>query len=454
MNSQLELPSLRNRLLKSLLLLILMVWIVAGWVSYYKANDEAGELLDGQLVQSAKLLFAQIKYLPAEPKLLGKPIEEMVSRADHPYEQSLEFQVWGRDGRLFLKSDLAPLTRLSEQNDGYADIVHSGVPWRTFVMWSPDQAYQIIVAESVEGRERAALEVAIQVELPILFIVPVVALMIIWAVRDALQPLERLTEKVASRSANNLTPLAPAHLPREVFPLVVALNHLLERLNRTLEGERRFTADASHELRTPLAAIQIQAQVASAASDEAVRSHALAQVVAGTRRMTRLVAQLLRLARLDPLAGLPHAESVALAACVTRLITELGIDCDKIKLEIADNVEIAVDCDLFQVALRNLLDNARRYGSEDGMISIGFERTPQQAKFWVADQGPGVPADELPRLCERFYRGSQIHPREGCGLGLAIVARIAHLHGAEVQVSNCSDGGLCVAWVWHEIIPY
>ncbi len=440
--------SLHARLLTSLLLATLLVWGMAGVVSYHKARHEAGELLDGQLAQSSKLLMAQ-----AEHELDGlaeswAAVEEVVDRADHPYEQPLEFQIWGADGRLLLKSDEAPSVPLSKEN-GYMDIQHAGKPWRMFSSWSPDHKYQVQVAESLAGREQVALEVAMQVGLPIIVALPLVALVIVWAVRHSLRPLDELASTVATRTADNLTPLRIDRLPREVSPLATALNSLLHRLDHALDSERRFTADAAHELRTPLAAIQIQAQVALASHQEDGRAHALEQVLAGTRRATRLVEQLLRLARLDPLDGPPEPRWIELAALARQVVDDsrLGNAAERLHVEIKEGAGVAGDPDLLRVALRNLLDNALRHGSEDGRITLGARRENGNLRLWVEDNGPGVAEEELPRLTERFYRSGEV-TREGSGLGLAIVARIAQLHGASLNLENRAEGGLRATLIW------
>ncbi|MDD5388557.1 MAG: sensor histidine kinase N-terminal domain-containing protein [Gallionellaceae bacterium] len=440
--------SLRARLLTPLLLATLLVWGMAGVVSYLKARHEAGELLDGQLAQSSKLLMAQAEHEMEDLAEVTALVEEVVDRVDHPYEQPLEFQIWGADGRLLLKSNDAPSVPLSRA-DGYSDIRHAGKPWRMFSIWSPDHRFQVQVAEPLAGREQVALDVAMQVGLPIILVLPLIALVIFWAVRHALRPMEELAGTVATRTVTNLTPLQTEGLPREVLSLATALNRLLERLYHALDSERRFTADAAHELRTPLAAIQIQAQVALASQKEEGRAHALEQVLAGTRRATRLVEQLLRLARLDPLAGLPATQPIELAA-LARLVVEdlhLGSQAERLQVEVMDNASVAGDPDLLRVALRNLLDNALRYSPPGSRITLGASLENGAPRLWVDDNGPGVAKEELPRLTERFYRGSEV-TQGGSGLGLAIAARIAQLHGARLILENRVEGGLRAMLTW------
>ena len=456
-----RLRSLRARLLLTVSIATLLVWAAAGVVSYDKAQHEADELMDGQLAQAAKLLMAQARH---EAVYVAEPLEiteALDNSAKHPYEQHLEFRVWNDTGRLLIRSRNGPDTELSSlpgydkainSITTYADIRHAGEPWRMLSMRSPDGRYLVQVAHSTEDRERVGLEVAAQVAIPIVLALPLLGLLVYFSVRRSLQPLEKLAAEVAARSPDNLEGLTEPHALRETQPLVAALNRLLSRLDAALENERRFTADAAHELRTPLAAVKIQAQVALASTDAADHQHALRQVLAGADRATRLVEQLLRLARLDPLARLPDTRAVALDALAAEMVETLRPNAES-RLQClaltpsAAPVSVQGDADLLAVALRNLIDNALRYTPEHGAIEVGVALDDGHPTLWVCDSGPGVSINDLPRLVERFYRGPVVSG-EGSGLGLAIVQRIAELHGARLEISNLATGGLKARLRW------
>jgi signal transduction histidine kinase len=225
--------------------------------------------------------------------------------------------------------------------------------------------------------------------------------------------------------------------------LIAALNALFDRLRTSLEQERRFTADAAHELRTPLAAVKTQAQVALGATGEDERSRALGNVVAGTDRATRLVEQLLVLARLDPQKVLPHGQTVDLHELARQGVAELapaaaakGVE---VSLAAGDAAPVAGDAVLLAVLLRNLLDNAVRYTPAGGEVEVSVRRTTGGVSLAVVDNGPGIPEAERGRVFERFHRvlGSG---EEGSGLGLSIVRRIADLHRASVSL-DAGPGG-------------
>jgi two-component system sensor histidine kinase QseC len=233
-------------------------------------------------------------------------------------------------------------------------------------------------------------------------------------------------------------------MPRETLPLLSSLNNLLQRLGRALDNERRFTADAAHELRTPLAALQVQAQVARLARDEATRAHALDQLLAGVMRATRLVEQLLRLARLDPMSTVADVQPCPVPALLEQAAELLRskADAKDIAIEIQAPAALAVraNADLLSLALRNLLENALRYLPEGGRVILGAEQRGNETRLWVRDNGAGVAEEELARLTERFYRGRDVDV-EGSGLGLAIVLRVAQLHGADLALENLPEGG-------------
>ena len=455
--------SLRTRLLLMISAATFLVWGVAGIASYYQALHETDELMDGQLAQAAKLLLAQARrdgYLnggTTHSASTGEDLSEALEKpGSHRYEQPLRFQVWNGQGRLLLRSDDAPATLLhgpsGKADSAYTDIWHADESWRLFSLRSSDRHFLVQVAHPARDRERVALEVAQQLAIPILLALPWLSLLVYVSVRRGMRPLDKLAAEVGERSPDNLETLSENGAPSETLPLLTALNRLLTRLRMTLDNERRFTADAAHELRTPLAAVKVQAQVALASTDPADHQHALHQVLAGADRAARLVEQLLRLARLDPLASLPNTNEFDLAGLAAALVEESQSGATNQHRRLAlvvppSLVKVSGDADLLAVAVRNLLDNALRYTPENGAIEVGVAYDAGHPMLWVRDSGPGVDADDLPRLVERFYRGQQVSG-EGSGLGLAIVQRVAELHGARLEISNLPAGGLEARLRW------
>lgn len=240
-------------------------------------------------------------------------------------------------------------------------------------------------------------------------------------------------------------------VPEEVAPLAQALNDLFARLQQAFEGERRFTADAAHELRTPLAALKIQAQVALRANNVVERNTALENVLRGVDRATRLVEQLLTLARVDPetiTLGFKPVELQGLAASVMRDLEPLAhAKHIEMALEVSSACNVFGDDAQLGLLLRNLIDNAIRYTPAGGRVLVVLQSIGG-VSIEVCDTGPGIAAAERDQVLQRFYRISG-SGEEGSGLGLSIVRRIAELHGAQLTLSdNPSGTGLLAKVFW------
>ena len=428
--------SLRWRLLAAIGAVVLTTWMLTGWFSYTKAQHEAEELMDGSLAQTARLLLAITH--DNEDDLAELLLRLATVRgAEDVYEPPLEFQFGRGDGIVLARSLDAPEFPILGVA-GYSDIVRHDEAWRVLNAVSEDGRYRVQVAQSIRLRDQAALEVTAQTVLPLVLIVPLLMLFIYLSISRTLRPLEQLASEVAARSPDNLASLIDKDIPTEAQPLVAAINRLFRRVERTLDNERRFTADAAHELRTPLAALKVQTQVARLSGESPQREHALQQIELGVDRAGRLVEQLLRLARLDPLTSPPTTCPIDLRRLVDDTLNACSTD--RVARP-ATNAVVLGDPDLLQIALRNLIDNAIRYAPGEGDIGVEIETAPDGCLIRVIDHGPGVPEEALARLGERFFRG-QPGKTEGNGLGLAIVGRIAELHGATLKLVNRPEGGL------------
>jgi len=442
-------PSLRRRLLVLVSIASLAIVVLASVFSYERARHEVKELMDDQLAKTAQLMLAQAQDGNHHLGELPSRIEGMRGLKSRSNQLTLEYLIGKPDGTVLVRSPHAPSAPLAGEL-GYSKFQQGSESWRTLTLESGDRKLRVQIAESIPKRDKEALEIAAKTMQPLLLILPLLLLVIYFSVRRGLKPIDDLASDVATRSSDNLTPLAGRSIPREVQPLVAAINRVLYRLGYSLESERRFTADAAHELRTPLAAARIQAQVALLSPNAENRNHALAQMMAGLDRATRLVEQMLRLARLDPLAQLQQPQSLNLAELAQRVAAGVQ-DAQphaRIRLELADDVPpIQGDADLLEVALRNLVDNAIRYSPEGSEVAVVLQTTDGARVLSVRDNGPGVPPEELPRLMERFYRGASV-TAEGSGLGLTIVGRIAELHAARLELANRDEGGFEARLRW------
>lgn len=433
--------SLRSRLLVLLLGATAVTWAATALLSYHSARQEIDQMLDAQLAISAQILISH-----ASGDSDDVPLAEAVGRAK--YERKIAFQVWDDKDGLLARSVSAPVGLMSDHRDGFSDRVFEGQAWRVFSLHDAKRGMTVQVGELSAVSHQMAERIAARLMLPLLFTLPALALLSWIVVSHSVAPLSKVARQVSSRAPDQLAALDTATVPREVLPLVAALNQLFDRVTAALEHERRFTADAAHELRTPLAAVKTQAQVALGAISSPERRHALGQVVAGTDRATRLVEQLLTLARLDPQQRLPATTSIDLAALTAITLADLGPVAAAKDIELSLDVErpacVNGDATALEILLRNLVDNALRYTPVGGRVTVRLTVDGGHATLVVSDSGPGLAPEELERVFDRFYRvvGSG---ETGSGLGLSIVKRIAELHGGSVVLASVAEGRGVVA---------
>lgn len=443
--------SLRLRLILLLFIGLGATWIASAWFTYKEARHEIDALFDAQLAQSAQVLLETSRH----------ELNERIEHGDddipvsHEYEQKLAFQIWDKNN-LLLRSPTAPMTVMGGTQAGYSEVRLNHQTWRVLARWDNQHEFMIQVAEPLVGRENLARHITLKMLFPTFIALPILALLVWFGVGVGLKPLQQLKQEVRQRTAKRLEPVAMGGVPEEVVPLTQALNDLFTRLQLAFEGERRFTADAAHELRTPLAALKVQAQVALRSTNDADRQLALENVLRGTDRATRLVEQLLDLARVDPETAAEYYKPVALHDLATTVIADLEPLARAKQIEVIlektseDNNVITVRGDEAQLGLllRNLVDNAIRYTPRGGQVVVRINNIDGVA-LEVCDTGPGVPESEREKIQQRFYRivGSG---EEGSGLGLSIVRRIAELHGAQLELTdNPSNSGLLVKVHWH-----
>ena len=442
------LKSLQARLLVPLLGLMTFIWLGAAVLTWVDARHELDELLDGHLAQAAALLVVQQTKADADD-------HDGVADAPslHKYAPKVAFQVF-HEGLLVMRSANAGLTPMSSKASGFATVRLSGdAEWRVFSTRGTESDVQVFVGEQTSSRSSILWAVLSGVFLPLVFALPLLALVGWWAVQQGLAPLRQLSQLLGQRSAQALEPVVLADTPTELQPTVQALNALFERIDHMVVSERRFTADAAHELRTPIAGIRAQAQVAmGAGDDEAQRQHALQSTLAGCDRATRLVEQLLTLARLEAQPEASILATVDLSAVTRQVAANLAPTAlarhQTLELDASSACPVAGNDMLTAVLVRNLLDNALRYSPDQAQILVSVTMTSGQPTLCVQDSGPGMTPQDLARLGERFFRVLG-HSQPGSGLGWSIVQRIGSVFGAQVQVSRSELlGGLMVTVHW------
>lgn len=435
--------SLQTRLLVMVLGLATLVWLGAALITWVDARHELDELLDGHLTQAASMLVMQAD---------GDDDDIGDAPVLHKYAPQVAFQVF-ISGQLITRSVNTSTTPMSAQAEGFSTaVLPDGKPWRVFATFVPARDVQVFVAEKMELREAILWAVLRSMLWPLLIALPLLALAGWWSVRKGLEPVRQLSSQLSQRPPQALQPVSSGVMPVELAPLVEALNALLSRIGGMVESERRFTSDAAHELRTPIAAIRAQAQVALGAGDDgAQRAHALQATLAGCDRATRLVEQLLMLARLE--AGPSNgAAPVDLSGVVRRVASELApaalARAQVLELDAQTPCPLSANESLLGVLVRNLVDNALRYSPDGATVLLAVRQHEGGVEFSVQDSGPGMTPEQMARLGERFYRvmGSE---QPGSGLGWSIVRRLADVFKARIAVARSDAlGGLSVTVRW------
>jgi two-component system sensor histidine kinase QseC len=262
--------------------------------------------------------------------------------------------------------------------------------------------------------------------------------------------LQALARELGNRNAADMRPVETGTIPAEIRPVVASLNHLFAKVRDAMRHERELTAFAAHELRTPLAGLRTQAQIAMVASDGAVREAALRQIVVAVDRTTRMVRQLLAMAKLDSIHE-ARQSSVNIGEVIEEVIDTLPASDRKAQVTMDPALKstlVTANRELLLVAIRNLHENAVRHMLEPGIVRWSLQRNAQALTVYVDDEGPGIPEEEIPLVTNRFFRGRNKSPL-GSGLGLSIVDLAVHASGARLVLQNRGDAsGLRAQIVW------
>ena len=445
--------SLRKRLIAAILGISVFIWMVSLGVIVAAAWHETSEVFDDALKEGARLALV----LGASMQSQGALADTLPREASEPTKLRIYYQIVSDEGRVLQRAERAPAQPFSADltaSKRYLNVWVDGELWRVYVLRAKGQNFQVQIGQQWKKRTQVLSEMAQKLAWPALLLLALLGAFCWLAIRKLLAPIEVTAQRIAAKSAQDLSAVSVAQEPRELQPIVLAFNGVLARLDRALQGERRFTADAAHELRTPLAALRMRIQLMQRQQGEvAVGAVGVAGNTGATGapsgltvlrnevdRCTALVESLLMLARLDPqqpellvkeAVDLP-AEFAALAARTPKAQGgRLELDCQVASLQ-AQPV-------LLRSALRNLVDNALRYGAAGGRVKLEAVPFDGGVRIAVRDDGPGVSPEERARLTERFFRvlGSG---QTGSGLGLSIVEKIAVLHGATLQFGAGLNG--------------
>lgn len=443
--------SLRRQLLTWLLVLLIPLLVVGAVNSYFRAYHFSNLAYDRSLFRAALALADQVEVIQ------GRVVVDLPQKAldllEYDKDDWVYYRVSDPQGATVTGESGLPLpAKLPHPGEHtYYDAMLGEKLVRVVAFSLPLEGTSarglvlVQVAETKTKRDLLAEEIIAAMMLPQLLIVLLASILVYYGVRRGLASLDRLQHAVEQRSHRDLSPVPFEDSPREVQPLLRAMNDLLQRLRESIAYQQRFTADASHQLRTPLAGLQTQAEMALRENDPVRIHHALEWISASTVRLSHLVSQLLALARVEPGSGreidLLPLNLVDLARETTSewVSTALAKQIDFGFENAQSSLFLDGDALMLRELLANLLDNAVQYTPSRGKVTVGVFLEENRAVLTVEDNGTGIPPEERHQVFERFHR-LQDNSSEGCGLGLAIVREIALAHQAEISVTDGVGG--------------
>ncbi len=433
--------SIRFRLFFSSTVAVVLGGAAIVGVSYFVTLREINEAGDEGLKQVA-VAVARYRDSSTGQREITPPRWPLPAEPHNDYD--IVAMAWNAAGELTYASD--PNVRLSPvRQTGPSTLLNAGVEWQTFTI--ADDTGVVLAAQRMAARKLDAVESASSLLLPLTLLLAAMAGVLLLGLRLSLRPLHAASSEVTRRSPTALTPLDADQQPREIQPLIHAINDLMQRLATAFEARQRFVADAAHGLRSPITALRLQLQLFERSNDPQTSQRLLGQFKAGIARAQRLISQLLDLSNIDRDSAAPQRVridlsevAIAVASTLVAAADENGID---FGVDTAPESWIQGDRAQLSLLLTNLVENAFRYTPRGGVVDVVvLGEGTGQVILEVRDNGPGIPPAERAKVFDRFFRGSASHAHaEGSGLGLAIVKAVAQQHGAEVSLHDAPPGG-------------
>lgn len=453
--------SIRRYLMITISAVLVTAFVTAMVVSYFEARHEVDELFDAELAQTTRLLKASFEKVggqdvkPADLMLSSSATPDLIPDVDsnqertlygHRYERKVMFQVRQGETVLF-ESENSSLELVAAPELGFSEVIVDDQLWYLFTLKEGGLSYT--AGERADIRDELAEEILTSYLMPLMICLPFVLVLSLWILKRGLQPLRELESSIIARGESNLTHIQMKDTPEEIQPVVQALNHLFDQVNRSMELERRFTAMASHEMRTPVSVLKVNAQNALKAASAEEQQHYLLELNRGIDRASRLMEQLLTLSKLEQAELSYEWQVLDLLPMVREEIAALY------PLALERGIQIEMVCtmpkamqysvpQLLPIVMRNLIENAIKYTPDNGEVRVGIQMAGDMLLLSIEDSGPGVPAEQHELIFTRFYRLPNAEV-QGSGLGLAIVKRILDILEVRVALSSSEHlGGLKV----------
>lgn len=456
--------SLFGEILDWMLVPLLLLWPLSIAVTYLVAKSIANEPFDRALDDKVTIVAQQVKEVDGKVVTrLSGPAKDILHADD---VDTIYYQILDARGAL-VEGDLEmPLPKDAEIPPSWStqfryDFIRNAEVRIAYTyvdlhktQVGPQLSMEprlalVQVGETLDKRSQLVNQIIKGVIVPEFIILPIALVLVWFALTRGLRPLAELQQRIRARRPDDLSPIDSGHVPEEILPLVASLNEMLERLSQSLKIQKRFIADAAHQMKTPLAGMRMQSELALRQTDQTEIYKSLEQLTKSSKSATRMVNQLLALARAENQAPATQPMQVLDLSELARDTVQGWIPASfnrKIDLGLEqpdEPVMVSGDATMLHELLSNLIDNALSYTPAGGnaTVRVRVDEKSQLAFLEVEDNGPGIAPHERAHIFERFYRilGTNV---EGSGLGLAIVREIAQQHDAEVEILNnphCRD---------------
>lgn len=420
--------SIQGRIALGLFAGVTALWLVAGAITGLMLQSEMNEISDAVLEETAQRLLplAVMDIVNRDEEGISQDVARLREK-----DELLTYLVRDNQGRVLIRSHAAKDSDfLAFSAVGFSQTKHH----RLYSDSALQGAITIVVAEPLAHRHENMQHLLMVLALPLLVLIPASLLGGNWIVRRNLAPLRRVSTSLAHRGGGNLTPLQYRDLPSEIKPISDAVNALLARIQRTLEAERAFAANAAHELRTPIAAALAQTQRLIAETAAGAGKQRASDIEASLKRLHRLAEKLMQLARAEG-GQMRVAEASDIRPILSMVTTDASnLAKTEIKISLPPTAVMSdIDPDALAILTRNLLENAIKHGQAPVQMTLSA-----QGLLVVENAGAVVEPQALAKLTARFQRGDSA--AEGTGLGLAIVQAIAEGANAALVLASPAPG--------------
>ena len=433
---------------------MLAMLVVTGMAVYKTTKNEANEIFDAKMAQTARVLenFVSKESITANRTRLENTLDDSLKSQSSEvtkYDKKLFFVVRNDDGNNLLDPHLAPDLGSIKNKQGYLRLDIDGDEWITYTHKSSQDDLWIIIGERADVRTEINEHLGDALLIPLIILLPFILFFLWKVVGAALKPLRAVVDQVRRQEITRLRKIEVEGIPQEIEPLVIAFNRMLEKIDAGYTRERRFVSNASHELRNPLAALLINIDNAIEENRDPELGESLTSMKLSISRLSHLVAQLFELSHSEnPLAS-QDFEKVDIAALCNQVVESRAAKAAEkhqtieVKLPSTECRVDGVDS-LLASLVSNLVDNAIKYCGDGCEIELKLEIDHEDLILSVDDSGEGLNSDMRSKVIERFYRASG-SGTTGAGLGLSIVRTIADIHSATMELTQSHLGGLSVS---------